>query len=194
VESASLVARDRAVCWHPYTQHALESDPLPVASARGTRLVLEDGREILDAISSWWTVLHGHAEPRLLEAMHAQAARLDHVLFAGATHEPAVALAEALVRVAPRGLARVFFSDDGSTAVEVALKMVVQAWLQRGEAERRVFVCLEGAYHGDTFGAMAVGDPEPFFRAFRPLLFEVRRTQPDAFARARPPGSVHAAG
>ncbi len=179
-ETASLVARDRAVCWHPYTQHATELDPLPVASAHGSRLVLEDGRELLDAISSWWAVLHGHGEPRLLEAMHAQATRLDHVLFAGATHEPAVALAEALLRVAPSGLARVFFSDDGSTAVEVALKMVVQAWLQRGEHERRVFVCLEGAYHGDTFGAMAVGDPEPFFRAFQPLLFEVRRTRADA--------------
>jgi adenosylmethionine-8-amino-7-oxononanoate aminotransferase len=180
VESASLVERDRAVCWHPYTQHALEPEPLPVAGARGTRIVLEDGRELLDAISSWWTVLHGHAEPHLLEAMHAQAARLDHVLFAGATHEPAVALAEALVRVAPHGLARVFFSDDGSTAVEIALKMVVQRWHARGEHERRVFVCLEGAYHGDTFGAMAVGDPEPFFRAFRPLLFEVRRARADA--------------
>ena len=107
--------------------------------------------------------------------MNAQASRLDHVLFAGATHEPAVRLAERLVAVAPRGLSRVFYSDDGSTAVEVALKLVLQAWVQRGFPERRVFVALEGAYHGDTFGAMSVGDPDPFFLALQPLFFEVLR-------------------
>lgn len=174
----NLTDRDAQVSWHPYTQHALEPAPLPVRSARGAVLVLEDGRELIDAISSWWAILHGHAEPRLLEVMAAQARELDHVLFAGCTHEPAVRLAESLIEVAPEGLSRVFFSDNGSTAVEVALKMVFQGWVHRGEEQRRTFVALEGAYHGDTFGAMAIGDPEPFFRPFEPLLFRARRVPP----------------
>ncbi|MCB9878766.1 MAG: adenosylmethionine--8-amino-7-oxononanoate transaminase [Planctomycetes bacterium] len=174
-----LIARDRRVVWHPYTQHGVEVDPLPVTRADGAWLELAGGRRILDGISSWWATLHGHCHPRIVAAMHEQAARLDHVLFAGATHEPAVQLAERLLAVAPEGLSRVFYSDDGSTAVEVALKLVLQAWAQRGEAQRRVFVALDGAYHGDTFGAMSVGDPEPFFRALVPLLFEVRRVPAD---------------
>jgi len=181
-QETDLLARDRAHLWHPYTQHGAEGDPLVVTAARGSLLVLADGRELIDAISSWWACLHGHGHPRIVAAMCAQMERLDHVLFAGATHEPAVRLAEELVARAPGDLTRVFFSDDGSTAVEVALKMVVQSWLHAGEPERRVFVALEGGYHGDTFGAMAASDPEPFFRAFVPLLFEVRRVPPDAVA------------
>ncbi|MGQ0553357.1 MAG: adenosylmethionine--8-amino-7-oxononanoate transaminase [Planctomycetota bacterium] len=182
----SLVARDAARLWHPYTQHAagVEPAPLPVVAARDALLTLADGRQLIDAISSWWTSLHGHGRPELIEAMTRQARTLDHVLFAGATHEPAVALAEALLAVAPPGLARVFYSDDGSTAVEVALKMARQAHVQRGQPERDTFVALEGGYHGDTFGAMAVGDPEPFFRAFAPLLFAVRRAPVDGAAHA----------
>lgn len=178
----TLVPRDHAVCWHPYTQHAIEADPLPVARARGSVLVLEDGREVIDAISSWWACLHGHGHPRIVEAMRRQVEQLDHVLFAGATHEPAVRLAEELVAAAPPGLSRVFYSDDGSTAVEVALKMVRQSWVHREEPERRVFVALEGAYHGDTFGAMSIGDPDPFFLPFAPMLFETRRVAPEGEA------------
>ena len=186
-----LLARDALVTWHPYTPHGADPAPLPVVAARGAKLQLADGSELIDAISSWWTCLHGHGEPALVEALREQAARLDHVLFAGATHEPAVALAEELVaafRAArPAGtrgpeLTRVFFSDDGSTAVEVALKIVRHAWVERGEPQRRVFVALEGGYHGDTFGAMSVGDPDPFFTAYAPLLFTVRRVAPDAGA------------
>ena len=180
-----LPARDARVVWHPYTQHGVEGPPLPVVRGHGAWLELADGTRILDAISSWWATLHGHSEPALVEAMHAQARQLDHVLFAGATHEPAVRLAESLLAVAPEGLSRVFFSDDGSTAVEAALKMVLQSWVHRGEPQRRVFVALTGAYHGDTFGAMAAGDPEPFFGAFAPLLFEVRRVPADANELAR---------
>jgi adenosylmethionine---8-amino-7-oxononanoate aminotransferase len=176
----SLSERDARALWHPYTQHGLEREALPVARAAGSLLMLEDGREIVDAISSWWTCLHGHAHPRLVAALWDQAARLDHVLFAGCTHEPAVALAEELLAVAPPGLARVFYSDDGSTAVEVALKIALQGHRQVGESDRRVFVALEGAYHGDTFGSMAVGEREPFFAPFEPLLFEVRRAAVDA--------------
>ncbi|MBI5434996.1 MAG: adenosylmethionine--8-amino-7-oxononanoate transaminase [Planctomycetes bacterium] len=170
---SDLLARDARVAWHPYTQHGLEQEFLPVVGARGSLLELADGREIVDAISSWWTCLHGHGRPELVEALRDQAARLDHVLFAGATHEPAVRLAERLLELAPPGLARVFYSDDGSTAVEVALKIALQSAWNRGERERRVFVALEGAYHGDTFGAMSIGEREPFFGAFGDLLFAV---------------------
>ena len=179
-DAEELVRRDARVLWHPYTQHALERELVAVVRAQGAWLELADGRRLLDAISSWWACLHGHAHPRITAAIAEQARALDHVLFAGATHAPAVELAERLLTVAPRGLARVFYSDDGSTAVEVALKMVAQAWAQRGEPQRTVFVALECAYHGDTFGAMAAGDPEPFFRAFAPFLFAVRRVPPDA--------------
>lgn len=185
MSAADLALRDARVAWHPYTQHGLESEFLCVVGARGARLELADGREIVDAISSWWTCLHGHGHPRLVAALRAQAERLDHVLFAGATHEPAVRLAERLVELAPPGLQRVFYSDDGSTAVEVALKIALQSARNRGERERRVFVALEGAYHGDTFGAMAVGEREPFFAAYGELLFEVERVPVDATAVER---------
>ncbi|MBL8841702.1 MAG: adenosylmethionine--8-amino-7-oxononanoate transaminase [Planctomycetes bacterium] len=181
----SLSQRDAACLWHPYTQHGSDGAPLEVAAARGATLTLADGREVIDAISAWWTCLHGHGEPRLIEAAERQARRLDHVAFAGATHEPAVALAEALLQVAPRGatpLARVFFSDDGSTAVEVALKIAFHFHAQRGATRRRKFLVFEGGYHGDTVGAMSVGDPDPYFAAFAPLLFEVVRVPVDAAA------------
>jgi adenosylmethionine-8-amino-7-oxononanoate aminotransferase len=180
--SGDLRARDARRVWHPFTQHGLEPDALPVVGARGALLELEDGRELIDAISSWWTCLHGHGHPRLAEALQAQVERLDHVIFAGCTHPPAVDLAEALVAATPEGLERVFYSDNGSTSVEVALKIAYQAWVQRDQPERRVFVALEGAYHGDTFGAMSVGEREPFFRTFEPLLFEVRHARPEADA------------
>ena len=176
---SDLQARDARVSWHPYTQHALEDAPLPVVAAKGAVLRLEDGSELIDAISSWWATLHGHGREELVQAMSGQARTLDHVLFAGTTHEPAVALAEALVRIAPGDLARVFFSDNGSTAVEIALKMAYQRHVHAGEPERRVFVGLEGSYHGDTFGAMSLGDPDPFFEVFRPLLFEAVLVPPE---------------
>ncbi|MBL8857551.1 MAG: adenosylmethionine--8-amino-7-oxononanoate transaminase [Planctomycetes bacterium] len=172
--------RDKQILWHPYTQHGIEDAPLVVRSGHGSQLTLDDGRKVIDAISSWWTSLHGHGRPEIVAAMRAQCETLDHVLFAGATHEPAVELAERLVALAPKGLARVFFSDDGSTAVEVALKIALQSHAQRGQPGRKVFVALNGGYHGDTFGAMAVGDPDPFFRAFESLLFHVERSPVDA--------------
>ena len=183
--TTALLAFDREHLWHPYASMSDPTPVYPVASASGVRLRLADGRELIDGISSWWATLHGHGQPDIARAMAAQAARLDHVLFAGATHEGAVRLAERLVELAPPGLARVFFSDDGSTAVEVAVKMVVQRWAQLGQPERRVLVALEGGYHGDTFGAMSVGDPDPFFLPFAPMTFEVRRAALDASAIER---------
>ena len=170
-----LIARDRARVWHPFTQAATAPDPLPVVRAEGAFLELADGRRVLDAISSWWTCLHGHGHPAIAAAVARQAAELDHVMFAGCTHPPAVAVAEHLTRVAPAGLTRVFFSDDGSTAVEVALKLAFQHWLNRGRPRKRRFVALEHAYHGDTVGAMSAGDPADFSGLFRPLLFPVER-------------------
>jgi adenosylmethionine-8-amino-7-oxononanoate aminotransferase len=169
----SLSSRDRAVLWHPYTQHATEGEALPVVSAQGAYLQLADGRKILDAISSWWVNLHGHAHPEIAAAVAAQAGMLEQVIFAGFTHEPAVALAETLTgvaRAAGAPVSRAFYSDNGSTAVEVALKMAFQFHLNRGDAGRVRFIALQNGYHGDTLGAMAVGEPEGFHPQFRRLL------------------------
>ncbi len=169
-----LLAIDRRFIWHPFTQHATERDPIPIVSAKGATLYREDGRELLDMISSWWTCIHGHGHPALVAALAEQAARLDHVMFAGFTHEPALRLAEALTARLPGGLTRLFFSDDGSTAVEVALKLAYQYWRNRGEAGRTTFLAFEGGYHGDTLGAMSVGRESGFFALFRDLMCEVR--------------------
>ena len=153
----NLVDRDRAVLWHPYTQMLTAPAPLPIVRAKGVYLYTEDGRKILDGISSWWVNIHGHSHPKLNEALAAQAGELEHVLFAGCTHRPAVDLAERLLELLPRGMARVFYSDNGSTAVEVALKLALQYWRNRNwnnrGDDRRVFVTLHHAYHGDTVGA-----------------------------------------
>jgi adenosylmethionine-8-amino-7-oxononanoate aminotransferase len=160
--------------WHPYTQMATAPAPIPVERAEGSYLYTPDGRAILDAISSWWVNLHGHGHPRIVAAIREQAARLDHVIFAGFAHEPAARLAARLAAIAPPGLGRVFYSDDGSTAVEVALKMAFQFHWNRGE-RRDLIVGLDGGYHGDTFGAMAAGGVPEYHEAFRPLLFRVLR-------------------
>ena len=158
--------------WHPFTQHGLQ-EPIPLVShAQGACLFTADGRRIIDAISSWWVTTHGHAHPKLAAAIAAQAARLDQIIFAGWTHEPAEALAEGLCRIMPAELTRVFFSDSGSTSVEVALKMALGYWLHRGEPRHRILV-LENGYHGDTIGAMSVGARGVFNRAYEPLLFDV---------------------
>ena len=173
-----LVARDRACLWHPYTQMRTSPAPLPVARAQGVYLYLEDGRRLLDGISSWWVNIHGHSHPVLNDAIAAQARELEHVMFAGFTHRPAVELAEGLLRVLPPGLARVFYSDDGSTAVEVALKLAYQYWRNRGEPDRRTFITLHHAYHGDTVGAMSVSEDSIFTQPFAPMLFSVERAEP----------------
>lgn len=177
-----LQARDRAVVWHPFTQAATAPEPLPVVAADGAFLTLADGRRILDGISSWWTCLHGHGQPRIAAAIADQARRLDHVLLAGCTHPGAVQLAERLVDLAPDGLGRVFYSDDGSTAVEVALKMALQHFAQTGQPQRTRYLALHHGYHGDTVGAMAVGDPGDYGGPFAPLRFPVHRVTAPATA------------
>jgi len=173
--SPSWLEADRRHVWHPYTQMRTAPPPLAVVRGEGAYLVTADGRRVLDAISSWWVNVHGHAHPRLSRALAEQAERLEHVIFAGCAHEPAARLAEELVSRVPPGLERVFYSDDGSTAVEVALKMAWQAWRHRGEPQRTVFVALAHAYHGDTFGAMAAGGVGAFHAVFAPLFCDVRR-------------------
>ena len=173
--SDRFVERDRAVIWHPYTSLRGADDPLPVIGAQNEFLHLADGRHIIDGISSWWTILHGHREPRLMAALHEASLAFDHVLFAGVTHRPAIRVAELLLKIAPWNGGRVFFSDNGSTAVEVALKMAYQFWCHRGEPQRQIFIGFENGYHGDTFGAMAVGRDPLFFGRFEPLLFRAER-------------------
>ena len=173
--SSDLVARDRATVWHPYTQMLTRPDPVPIVRGEGVYLYTEDGRRLLDGTSSWWVNIHGHSHPRLNAALAAQAGELEHVVFANCTHRPAVELAERLLQIVPPGLARVFYSDNGSTAVEVALKLALQYWANRGRPERRTFITLHHAYHGDTVGAMSASAESLFTRPFAPLLFEVRR-------------------
>jgi adenosylmethionine-8-amino-7-oxononanoate aminotransferase len=160
--------------WYPFTPIEGMATPLKVVGGHGSRIVLEDGRELIDCISSWWVNLHGHGHPRIAEAIHTQALELEHVIFAGFTHEPAERLSAALADMLPGNLSRVFFSDDGSTAVETALKMAYQYWVNLGE-RRPTFIAFEGAYHGDTFGAMSVGAESPFTGVFGELLFDVER-------------------
>lgn len=170
--SNNLQQRDEEVIWHPFTPLLQNLPVLPVKRAKGAYLYTEDGRALLDAISSWWVNLHGHSHEFIADAISRQARELEHVLFAGFTHAPAVTLAEGLLQILPSRQAKIFYSDNGSTAVEVALKMAFQYWHNKGE-ERTKLIALEGAYHGDTFGAMAVGDRNAFVKPFWPFLFDV---------------------
>ena len=174
-KAASLLERDRAYLWHPYTQMSSPVAPLPVVRGEGVYLYTEDGRRILDGISSWWVNIHGHCHPRLNQALIDQVQELEHVVFAGSTHRPAVDLAERLIALLPEGLTRVFYSDNGSTAVEVAVKLACQYWQNRGQPQRHLIVALEHAYHGDTVGSMSVSAESAFTAAFTPLLFPVVR-------------------
>ena len=170
--SANLLSRDKEAVWHPFTQHGLGRQLLPVAGGMGAVIRDVEGREYLDMISSWWVNLHGHGRPELAKAVADQILKLDHVQFAGATHEPAVLLAERLLEAAGlRGKAKVFYSDNGSTAVEVALKIAHQHWVNQG-TPRKLFAVLEGGYHGDTVGAMSVGRSSGFFDSFTGMMFE----------------------
>ncbi|WP_313434003.1 adenosylmethionine--8-amino-7-oxononanoate transaminase [Novosphingobium sp.] len=160
--------------WHPFTQHGLE-EPVPlVTHAEGALLHTADGRSVVDAVSSWWVTTHGHSHPRIKAAIAEQAGRLDQIIFAGWTHEPAEQVAAGLRAIMPESLTRVFFSDSGSTSVEVALKMALGYWHWRGENRHRIVV-MENSYHGDTIGAMSVGEPGVFNQPYAPLLFDVGR-------------------
>jgi adenosylmethionine-8-amino-7-oxononanoate aminotransferase len=159
--------------WLPYAQMKTAAPPLPVVRTQGSRIILADGRELIDGVASWWTACHGYNHPHIRQAVERQLAVMPHVMFGGLAHEPALTLARRLCALLPGDLDRVFFSESGSVSVEVALKMAVQYWINRGMPERRKFVAFKGGYHGDTTGAMAVCDPEEGMHAlFRGLLPE----------------------
>ena len=158
--------------WHPFTQHGLE-EPIPlVGRAEGAALYTADGRRIIDAISSWWVTTHGHRHPRIMAAIAEQTEKLDQIIFAGWTHEPAERLARELLELMPSELTRIFYSDSGSTSVEVALKMALGYWRNLDKARERIIV-MERSYHGDTIGGMSVGARGVYNQAYAPLLFDV---------------------
>ncbi|GGA87339.1 adenosylmethionine--8-amino-7-oxononanoate transaminase [Puia dinghuensis] len=183
--TTSLTQRDRQVIWHPYTQHKGFLPPIPVVKGKGSLLFDDEGNAYIDAISSWWVNIHGHAHPYIAEKLYQQALRLEHVIFTGFTHEPAVALAERLLPLLPGDFSRVFYSDNGSTAVEVAIKMAIQYWSNQADTGpsasgalrarpggRNKVLAFHHSYHGDTFGAMSVSERSVFTDAFREYLFE----------------------
>ena len=161
--------------WHPFTNTALDAPPLHAVRAEGAYIYTADGRKILDAVSSWWVNIHGHANPRIAAAIAEQARKLEHVILAGFTHDAAEELAARLSKRLPPAMTNLFFSDDGSTAVEVALKLAVQYFSNQGRAEKSEIVALEHGYHGDTAGAMSVSDDSPFTAPFNSMRYKVHR-------------------
>lgn len=172
-DTRDVLALDRAHVWHPFTQAQTAPEPLVMTRGEGTRLYDDQGREWLDLISSWWVTLHGHAHPGIAQAIAEQAQTLEHVIFAQITHSPAARLAARLAAAAPEGLQRVFFSDNGSTAIEVALKAALQMRRNQGNQKRSRFLAFEGGYHGDTVGAMSAGVSSRFFDAWQEMLFPI---------------------
>jgi adenosylmethionine---8-amino-7-oxononanoate aminotransferase len=173
--TAELIDADRRCLWHPFTQQQAwceEEPPLVIDRAEGASLFDTEGNAYIDGVSSLWCNVHGHRHPAIDSAVQAQLERVAHSTMLGLSHRPGIELAERLLELAPAGLERVFYSDSGSTAVEVALKMAFQWWAQQGQPERTAFISLENAYHGDTLGAVSVGGIELFHSCYRPLLFE----------------------
>ncbi|PSR56439.1 adenosylmethionine--8-amino-7-oxononanoate transaminase [Adhaeribacter arboris] len=168
----NLASRDQQIIWHPYTQMQTASLPLPIVRGKKSWLYTETGEAYLDAVSSWWVTIHGHSHPYIAEKVAEQIKQLDHVIFAGFTHPPAVELAEKLLSLLPNNQKRVFYSDNGSTAVEVALKMAIQFW-ENQDKPKRLIIAFRDSYHGDTFGAMSVSSRSTFTQPFVQYLFQV---------------------
>ena len=169
---SSLSERDAAVVWHPFTQHYTAPFSIPIVRGEGTYLYDDNDKRYIDAISSWWVNLHGHSHPYIAQKVAEQFLKLEQVIFAGFTHEPAVRLAERLLEILPKNQAKIFYSDNGSTAVEVALKMAIQYFHNQGFTKKRKVIALENGYHGDTFGTMAVGAKSAFNAPFESFLYE----------------------
>lgn len=168
----SLIERDAKVIWHPYTQMKTAQTPIPIVRGEGLYVFDEAGKKYMDAVSSWWVNIHGHSHPHIAKRVSDQLNTLEHVIFAGFTHEPAVELAEKLLKILPGDQSKLFYTDNGSTAVEVALKMAIQYWHNQGKVKNKIIV-FENAYHGDTFGSMSVSARSAFTAAFDSLLFDV---------------------
>lgn len=169
----SISSKDQQYIWHPFTRQKDMTTPLPIIKGKGSLLFDENGKGYIDAISSWWVTLHGHGHSYIAEKIYRQALELEQVIFAGFTHRPAVELAERLLPKLPGSFARIFYSDNGSTSTEVALKMSIQYWWNKGEKHRNKIIAFKNSYHGDTFGAMSVSDRSVFTLAFHELLFDV---------------------
>ena len=163
--------KDKQFLWHPFTKIINEYDPIVISSAKNDILVDINGNEYVDLISSWWVNIHGHCKKEIIESIKKQSEKLEQVLFADFTHEPAVNLAEKIVDLMPKNLSRVFFSDNGSTAVEIAMKVAIQYWYNKGKKKKK-FVSMAGNYHGDTFGAMSVGFSSGFYEPFKDFLIK----------------------
>ena len=172
-DDSKLREIDARHLWHPFTQAQTADAPILIREAQGAWVTAADGSRYLDLVSSWWVNLHGHAHPKIAGAIAAQAAKLEHVIFAGFTHEPAIELARRILDYLPPSLSRVFYSDNGSTAVEAALKMAFQFWRNCGDDKRKRFIAFEGGYHGDTIGAMSAGRTSGFYLPFEELMFDV---------------------
>ncbi len=168
--SQNLINRDKNTIWHPFTQHGIEQTAIPIKYAKDASLFTVDNFEIVDCISSWWTITHGHNNTVLNDALKNQIDTLSHVMFAGFTHEPAVNLAEKLLALTDYHFSKVFYADNGSSAVEVALKLAYQYHYNNGQSEKTIFLSFDGGYHGDTFGAMATGRTTGFYKPFEPFL------------------------
>src|SRR5579863_355589 len=168
----SLSKRDSNVIWHPYTQHQIMEEPVPIVKGEGALLFDEQGNAYIDAVSSWWVNLHGHGHPYIAEKIYKQALAMEHVIFTNFTHEPAVTLAERILNILPGKFSKIFYSDNGSTAVEVSLKMAIQFWKNKGQARRNKILAFNHAYHGDTFGSMSVSARGIFTNSFNDFLFD----------------------
>lgn len=178
---SDLVLRDRRYMWHPYTQMKSAAPQLPIKEAKGAYLIDEEGRKYLDACSSWWVNLHGHSHPHLVDCLTKQAQTLDHIAFVDFTHSPAIELGERLLKLLPSSFSKVYYSDNGSTAVEIAIKMAFQFWYnQETASKKKRLISFKGAYHGDTFGAMSMASHGVFNEPFWPFLFEVVTIDPPA--------------
>ncbi len=177
--SSHLVNIDRESVWHPFTQVQTQDPPIPIVQAQGSYIYSADGKRYIDAISSWWVNLHGHCHPYIANKIKEQAAELEHVLFSGFTHPPAVELARKLLSLLPGKMNKIFYSDNGSTAVEIALKMAFQYWYNKNANTKRTkVICFRNSYHGDTFGAMSAAGKNGFNTPFWKYLFEVRSIDP----------------
>ena len=180
MRTQTLAEIDKRVLWHPFTQQRgwVDEEPLIIERGRGCTLYDTDGNAYIDGVSSLWCNVHGHGHPAIDAAVREQLGRISHTTMLGLSHPPAIELAQRLIGIAPAGLSRVFYSDNGSTAAEVALKMAFQYWRHRGERERTGFICLRDAYHGDTIGSVSVGGIELFHACFGPLLFDAWQAEP----------------
>ena len=179
LEREALQVSKNIDVWHPYSQHAIDQEPILIDRAQGALLFTKDGKQIIDAISSWWVTLHGHAHPDIKNSISKQLERLEHVMFAGFTHEPAIKLAQKLLSILPDGFSKVFYSDNGSTAVETALKMAFQFFYnENSSTNKKKVIAFRGSYHGDTFGSMSVSQRDLFANPFSHALFEVDYIDP----------------